>query len=133
MSMLETCLKELSRGKSWSRFTCRPLQEIRISTSATWSATWEGPKSFSLSIHKGPHDITRDHICHRPLLHLAAAHQWIGVPQIHAPNLVGRGCSATIAKGLVILHMSAHSHTNPGNSSRPGLHSIKEAIPMMKE
>ena len=55
------------------------------------------------------------------------------MPQTHAPNLVGRGYNAIIAKGLAILHMSAHSHADPGNNSRPGLHSNKEAILMMKE
>ena len=58
---------------------------------------------------------------------------WSGVKSHFTPNLVGRGYIATTAKGLAILHVSAHSHTDPGNSSRPGLHSNKEAIPMMRE
>ena len=68
-----------------------------------------------------------------PLPHLAAAHQWTLVPQTHAPNLVERGFSATIVRGLVISHTSAHSHADPSNNNRPGLHSNKEAIPMMRE
>ena len=128
MSTPRTCLNEQSHRKSWSRCTCRLSLEI----CTLISATWEGPRSSSLSTPRGPHSTSRAPICH-PLLHLAAAHQWTSGPQTHAPNLVGRGYSAITAKSLAISHESAHSHTSPGNNSRPGLHSNKEAIPMTKE
>ena len=132
MSTLMTCLKEQSCEKSWSRSTCRQLQGTHTLISATWSVTWEGPRSSLSSTPKDPHVITRGPICH-PLPLLAAVCQWILVPQTHAPNLVGRGYNATTAKGLATWHMSAHSHAGPGNNSRPGLHSNKEAILMMRE
>ena len=132
MSTLETCLKEQSRGRSWSRCICRLSPEIHTLISVTWSTTREGPRNSSSSTPKDPHDTTRGPICH-PLLLPAAVCQWILVLQTHAPNLVGRGYSATIAKGLVISHVSAHSHNSPSNNSRPSLHSNKEAILMMKE
>ena len=44
-----------------------------------------------------------------------------------------RGFSATIVRGLVTSHMSAHSHVNPSSNSRPSLHSNKEAISVTKE
>ena len=132
MSTLETCSKEPSCGKSWSRCTYRLSPEIRTLISASQYMTWEGPRSSSSSIPRDPHAITRGPI-HHPLPLLAAAHQWISVPQTCAPNLVGRGYNATTAKGLATLHVSARSHASPGNNSRPGLHSNKEAIPMTKE
>ena len=132
MSMLETCSKGQSRGKSWSRCTCRLLPEICTLISATRYATWEGPRSSSLSILRGPHDTSRAPI-HHLLPHLAAACQWTSAPQTHAPNLVGRGYNATTVRGLAISHVSAHSHASPGNNSRPSLHSNKEAIPMTRE
>ena len=89
--------------------------------------------SSSLSICQGPHDIIRAFIHHCPLLHLAVAHQWTLVVQTCTPNLVGRGFSATTTKGLPISHMSAPSHANHGNNSRPDLHSNKEAVLVMKE
>ena len=133
MNMLETYSQEWSCRKSWSRFTCMRSPGIHTLISVTQSEKWEGPRNSSLSILRGPPDTTRAPICHLPLLHLAAACQWILVPQTHALNLVGRGYNAIIVRGLVILHVSAHSHTDPSNNSRPSLHSIKEAIPMMKE
>ena len=133
MSTPETCLKERSHEKSWSRCTCRLSPGTRTLISAIQYATWEGPRSSSLSTPRSPHNTSRAPIRHHPLPHPAVACQWISVLQIHAPNLVGRGYNAIIAKGLAILHASAHSHANPGNNSRPGLHSIKEAIPMMRE
>ena len=90
-------------------------------------------RSSSLSTPRGPHNISRAPIHHHPLLHLAVACQWISALQTRTPNLVGRGYNAIIAKGLATSHESAHSHAGPGNNSRPGPHSIKEAIPMMKE
>ena len=132
MSTPGTCLKEQSHEKSWNRPTCRQSQGTHTLTFATQYATWEGPRSSSSSTPREPHDTTKAPICH-PCLHLAVAHQWILVPQTCTPNLMGRGFSATIVRGLVISHMSAHSHTNPGNNSRPSLHSNKEAILMMRE
>ena len=132
-STLETCSKEPSHRKSWSRCIYRLLPEIRTLISASRYATWQGPRSSSLSILRGPLFTSRAPICHHPLPHLAAACQWISAPQTHAPNLMGRGYSAIIAKGLAISHVSAHSHAGPGNNSKPGPHSIKEAIPMMRE
>ena len=113
--MPETYLKEQSHGKSWSRCTCRLSPEICTLISVTQFTTWEGPRSSLLSTLKGPHVITRGPIrCPLPLL--AAVCQWISVPQIHAPNLVGRGYNATTAKGLATSHVSAHSHAGPGNN-----------------
>ena len=132
MSMLETCSKELSRGKSWSRCIYRLSPEICTLISASRYMTWEGPRSSSSSIPRDPHTITRGPICH-PLPLLAAACQWISALQTRAPNLVERGYNATTAKGLATSHMSAHSHAGPSNNSRPGLHSNKEAIPMTRE
>ena len=132
MSTPGTFSKEQSRRTSWNRSTYRRSLGTRTLISVTWSETWEGPRSSSSSIPKDPHVTTRGPIRH-PLPLLAAAHQWTSAPQTHTPNLMGRGYSATIAKGLAILHVSAHSHTGPSNSSRPGLHSNKEAIPMTKE
>ena len=133
MSTLETCSKEQSRRKSWSRCTCRLSPGTHTLTSATWYVIWEGPRSSSLSTPRGPPATSRAPIHHPPLPLLAAACQWISAPQTCAPNLVGRGYNATTAKGLATLHASAHSHASPGNNSRPGLHSNKEAIPMTKE
>ena len=133
MSTPGTCSKEPSRGKFWSRCISRPSPGIRTSISVIRYATWEGPRSSSLSTPRGPLVISRAPIRHHPLLHLVAVHQWILAPQTHAPNLMGRGCNAIIAKGLAISHASAHSHANPGNNSKPSPHSIKEAIPMMRE
>ena len=133
MSTPRICSKEQSRGKSWSRCTCRLSTEIHTLISATRYMTWEGPRSSSLSILRGPHNTSRAPICHLPLPHLAAACQWTSVPQTHAPNLVGRGYSATTVRGLAISHMSAHSHASPSNNSRPSLHSNKEAILTMRE
>ena len=133
MNTLRTCSKGLSRRKSWSRFTCRPLQGTLTPTSATWSEKWEGPRSSSLSTPRGSHDITRAPICHLPLPHLAAARQWILVPQTHTPNLMERGYNDITVRGLDISHTSACNHAGPGNSSRPSLHSNKEAIPMTRE
>ena len=133
MSMLETCLKEQSHGKSWSRCTCRLSPGTSTLISVTRYTTWEGPRSSSLSILRGPHNTSRAPIRHLPLLHLAVACQWTLAPQTHAPNLVGRGYNATTVRDLAILHVSAHSHAGPGNNSRPGLHSNKEAILMTRE
>ena len=133
MSTPGTCSKEQSHGKSWSRCTCRLSPGICTLISATWYTIWEGPRSSSSSTPRGPHATSRAPICHLPLSCLAAACQWTLMPQIHAPNLVGRGYNATIAKGLAISHVSAHSHAGPGNNSRPGLHSNKKAILTMKE
>ena len=132
MSTLVTCSKEQSRRKSWNRCTCRKLQGTHTSTSATQSVTWEEPRSSSLSTPRGPHNTSRAPI-HHHLPHLAVARQWTLVPQTHTPNLKERGFSATIAKGLATLHMSALSHADPGNNSRPGLHSNKEAILTTRE
>ena len=133
MSTLGTCSKEQSCGKSWSRCTCRLSPGTCTLISATRYATWEGPRSSSLSTLRGPHDTSRAPICHLPLPHLAAACQWTLAPQTCAPNLMGRGYSATTVRGSATSHVSAHSHAGPGNNSRPGLHSNKEAIPMTKE
>ena len=128
MSTPGTCLKEQSRRKSWSRCTCRLLPGTRTSISVTQYVTWEGPRSSSLSTPRGPLNTSRAPIRHHPLPHLAVAHQWILVSQTCAPNLMGRGYNATIAKGLAISHASAHSHADPSNNSRPGPHSIKEVL-----
>ena len=133
MNTPETCSKEQSHGKSWSRCTCKLSPGTCTLISVIRYTTWEGPRSSSLSIPRGPHDTSRAPICHLPLPHLAAVHQWTSAPQTHAPNLVGRGYNATTVRGLAISHVSAHSHTDPSNNSRPGLHSIKEAVPVMKE
>ena len=133
MSTPGTCSKEQSRGKSWSRCTCRLLPGTRTLISVIRYATWEGSRSSSLSILRGPHNTSRAPICHLPLLHLAAACQWTSALQTHTPNLVGGGYNAIIVKGSAISHVSAHSHASPGNNSRPSLHSNKEAIPTMKE
>ena len=130
--MLRTCLKGQSHKESWSRCTCRQLPGICTSISVTRYVTWEGPRSSSSSTPRGPHVITRAPIRHL-LPPLAVARQWTSAPQTHTPNLVGRGYNATTVRGLAISHVSAHSHASPGNSSRPGLHSNKEAIPTMKE
>ena len=132
MSMPGTCSKEQSHGKSWSRCTCRLSPGTRTLTSAIRCAIWEGPRSSSLSIPRGPPATSRAPICHPPLPLLAAVRQWISALQTRAPNLVGRGYNATTAKGLATLHMSAHSHAGPSNNSRPSLHSNKEAIPTTK-
>ena len=117
----------LKRAVSWNRCTCRLSPEICTLVSANQYATWEGSRSSSLSTLRGPHDTSRAPIRH-PLPLLAAACQWILVPQTHAPNLMERGFNATTVRGLAISHMSAHSHADPGNNSRPSLHSNKEAI-----
>ena len=133
MSTPGTCLKEQSHGKSWSRCTCRLSPGTHTLISVIQYATWEGPRSSSLSILRGPLITSRAPIHHHPLLHLAAAHQWISALQTHAPNLVGGGYNAIIVKGSAILHVSAHSHASPSNNSRPALHSNKEAILTTKE
>ena len=133
MSMPGICSKEPSREKFWSRCTSRLSPGIHTLISAIRYATWEGPRSSSLSILRGPLVISRAPIHHHPLLHLAAAHQWTSVPQTPTPNLVGGGYNAIIVRGSVISHVSAHSHAVPGNNSKPGPHSIKEAIPTTKE
>ncbi|KIM54161.1 hypothetical protein SCLCIDRAFT_1154903 [Scleroderma citrinum Foug A] len=115
-------LKRAVSRKSWSRCTCRLSPGIRTLISVIRYATWEGPRSSSLSILRGPHDTSRALICHLPLPHLAAVHQWTSAPQTHAPNLVRRGYNATTVRGLAISHVSAHSHASPGNNSRPGVH-----------
>ena len=130
--MPETCSKERSPRKFWSKCTCRLVTGALMPNSVSQCTRWEGHRSSSSSTPKDPHGTTRGPTHHHPLPHLAAAHQWILVPQTHTPNLVGRGYNATTAKGLAISHVSAHSHTGPGSNSRPGLHSNKEAIPMMK-
>ena len=132
MSTLETCSKEPSCGKSWSRCTYRLSPEIRTSISATQYVTWEGPRSSSLSTLRGPLATSRAPIHHHPRPHLAAARQWTSVPQTHAPNLAGRGYNAITVRGSAISHASAHSHAVPGNS-KPGPHSTKEAIPTTRE
>ena len=132
MSTPRTCSKEQSHRKSWSRFTCRWSLGTRTLISATRSKTWEGPRSSSSSIPKDPHVTTRGPIRH-PLLLLAAARQWTSAPQTHAPNLMGRGHSATTVRGLATLHENACSHAGPNNNSRPDLHSNKEAILTMRE
>ena len=133
MSTPGTCLKEPSRGKFWSKCTSRPLPGTRTLISAIRYVTWEGPRSSSLSILRGPLVISRAPIRHHPLPHLAAAHQWTSALQTPAPNLVGGGHNAIIVRGSVISHVSAHSHAVPGNNSKPGPHSNKEAIPMTRE
>ena len=129
----ETCSKEQSPEKSWSRCTCRLATGALMVTSVSQYARWEGYRSSFSSTPKNPRGTTRGPIQHHPLLHLAAAHQWTLVPQMHSPNLMGRGYNATIIRALTISQVSAHSHTSPSNHSRPGLHSNKEAIPMMRE
>ena len=133
MSTPETCSKEPSRRKSWSRCTSRLSPGTRTLISAIRYATWEGPRSSSLSILRGPLVTSTAPIRHHPLPHLAAACQWTSAPQTHAPNLVGGGYNAIIVRGSVISHMSAHSHAEPGNNSKPSPHSIKEAILTTKE
>ena len=133
MSTPEICLKERSPRKSWSKCTCRLLTGPLMLTSVSQYTRWEEHRSSSSSTPKDPCGTTRGPICHHPLLHLAAARQWILVLQTHAPDLVERGYNATTAKGLAISHVSAHSHASPSNNSRPSLHSNKEAILMMKE
>ena len=133
MSTPGTCSKEPSSGKFWSRCTSRPSPGTRTLISAIRYVTWEGPRSSSLSIPRGPLVTSRAPIRHHPLLHLAAARQWTSALQTHAPNLMGRGYNAIIVRGSVISHVSAHSHASPGNISKPGPHSNKEAIPTMKE
>ena len=133
MTMPKTCSKEQSPRKSWSRCTCRLVTGVLMLNSVSQYVRWEEHRSSSSSTPKDPHGTTRGPIHHHPLPHLAAARQWILVPQTHAPNLMERGYNATIAKGLAISHVSAHSHAGPGNNSRPSLHSNKEAILMTKE
>ena len=133
MSTPGTCSKEPSHGKFWSRCTSRLLPGICTLISATRYATWEGPRSSSLSILRGPLSTSRAPIRHHPLPHLAAVHQWTSAPQTHAPNLMGGGYNAIIVRGSVISHESAHSHAGPGSISKPGPHSNKEAIPMTRE
>ena len=133
MSMPRICLKEQSPERSWNRCTCKLVTGALMVTSVSQSTRWEEHRSSSSSTFKDPRSTTRGPIHHHPLPHLAAACQWTLVPQTHTPNLVGRGYSATIVRGLAISHVSAHSHTGPSNNSRPSLHSIKEAILMMKE
>ena len=133
MSTPGTCSKGPSRGKFWNRCISRPSPGIRTLTSATRYVTWEGPRSSSLSTLRGPLATSRAPIHHHPRPHLAAAHQWTSVPQAHTPNLTGRGYNAITVKGSVTSHVSAHSHAAPGNNSKPGPYSTKEAIPMTKE
>ena len=85
------------------------------------------------AVTRGPLITSRAPICHHPLPHLAAACQWTSAPQTHTPNLVGGGYNAIIVRGSAISHVSAHSHADPGNNSKPGPHSIKEATLMTKE
>ena len=133
MSTPETCLKEPSHGKFWSRCTSRPSPGTHTLISVIRYVTWEGPRSSSLSILRGPLVTSRAPICHHPLPHLAGARQWTSALQTHAPNLMGGGYNAIIVRGSVISHVSAHSHADPSNNSKPGPHSIKEAIPTTKE
>ena len=133
MSTPGTCSKEPSKGKSWSRCTSRLSLGTHTLISAIWCTTWEGPRSSSSSIPRGPLVTSRAPIRHHPLQHLAAAHQWTSVPQTHTPNLMGGGYNAIIVRDSAISHVSAHSHADPGNNSKPGPHSIKEAILTMKE
>ena len=133
MSMPGTCSKEPSRRKSWSRCTSRLSPGTRTLISAIRYTTWEGPRSSSSSIPRGPLVTSRAPIHHHPLPHLAVACQWTSAPQTHAPNLMGGGYNAIIVRDSAISHVSAHSHADPGNNSKPSPHSIKEAIPMTKE
>ena len=133
MNTPRTCSKEPSHGKFWSRCTSRLSPGTCTLISAIRYATWEGPRSSSLSILRGPLITSRAPIHHHPLPHLAAARQWTLATQTHAPNLMGGGYNAIIVRGLAISHVSAHSHADPGNNSKPGPHSIKEAILMTKE
>ena len=133
MSMPGICSKEPSRRKFWSRYTSRPSPGIRTSISVIRYVTWEGPRSSSSSIPRGPLVTSRAPIRHHPLPHLAAVRQWTLAPQIRAPNLVGGGYSAIIVRGSVISHASAHSRADPSNNSKPGPHSNKEAIPTTRE
>ena len=133
MSMPGTCSKEPSRRKSWSRCTSRLSPGTHTLISAIRYTTWEGPRSSSSSIPRGPLVTSRAPIRHHPLLHLAVARQWTSALQTHAPNLMGGGYNAITVRDSAISHMSAHSHADPGNNSKPGPHSIKEAIPTTRE